>query len=306
MNYTLNQLRIFLKVTQTKSVTKASEELHMTQPAVSIQLKNFQDQFEIPLFEVIKKRIYITDFGHEIAASVERILEEVNDIKYKAKEHNGLLSGKLKLSVVSTGKYVIPYFITDFLKRNPGVELVLDVSNRTKVIESLGGNEIDFALLSLMPEKLKLNSIKLLENKLYLVGNSQYDSKQIKSSSFWESNPIIFREEGSATRMMMEQYLNEKSIDVKRRLELTSNEAVKQAVIAGIGCSIMPLIGLKNEVDKKQIQILKTKDLPIVTNWELVWLEEKKLSPVTAAFIRYIQKEKERIIEEHFDWYLNY
>lgn len=306
MNYTLNQLRVFLKVTQTKSITKASEELHMTQPAVSIQLKNFQDQFEIPLIEVIKKRIYITDFGHEVAASAERILDEVNDIKYKALAHNGFLSGKLKFSVVSTGKYVIPYFIADFLKQNPGVELALDVSNRTKVIESLTKNQTDFALVSLMPENLKLNSIRLLENKLFLVGNSEYNEKQIKSSSFWESNPIIFREEGSATRLMMEQYLNSRGINVKRRLELTSNEAVKQAVIAGIGCSVMPLIGLKNELDKKQIQILKTKDLLVITNWELVWLDEKKLSPVAAAFIRFLEMEKERIIGQHFDWYLNY
>jgi len=306
MNYTLNQLRVFLKVTQTKSITRASEELHMTQPAVSIQLKNFQDQFEIPLIEVIKKRIYVTDFGHEVAASAERILGEVNDIKYKALAYNGFLSGKLKLSVVSTGKYVIPYFIADFLKQNPGVELALDVSNRTKVIESLAKNETDFALVSLMPENLKLNSIRLLENKLYLVGNSEYNTKQLKSASFWESNSIIFREEGSATRLMMEHYLNNRGINVKRRLELTSNEAVKQAVVAGIGCSIMPLIGLKNEVDKKQIQILKAKDLPIITNWELVWLEEKKLSPVAKAFIQFIQKEKERIINEHFNWYLNF
>lgn len=306
MNYTLNQLRVFLKVTETRSITRAAEELHMTQPAVSIQLKNFQDQFEIPLIEVIKKRIYITDFGHEVAASAERILGEVNDLKYKAKAHNGFLSGKLKLSVVSTGKYVIPYFIADFLKQNQGVELALDVSNRTKVVESISKNEIDFALVSLMPENLKLNSIRLLENKLFLVGNSEYNEKQIKSSSFWENNPIIFREDGSATRLMMETYLINRRINVKRRLELTSNEAVKQAVIAGIGCSIMPLIGLKNEVDKNQIQILKTKELPVITNWELVWLEEKKLSPVADAFIRFIEIEKERIIHEHFNWYLNY
>jgi len=306
MNYTLNQLRVFLKVTETKNITRASEELNMTQPAVSIQLKNFQDQFEIPLIEVIKKRIYITDFGREIAESVQRILGELNEIKYKALAHNGFLSGKLKLSVVSTGKYIIPYFIADFLKQNAGVELVLDVSNRTKVIESLAKNETDFALVSLKPENLKLNTIKLFENKLYLVGNSEYGGNGKKSSGFWESNPIIFREDGSATRMMMEQYFSEKGIDLKRRLELTSNEAVKQAVIAGIGCSIMPLIGLKNEVDKKQIQILNFKDLPIVTNWELVWLEEKKLSPVTSAFVRFLQIEKERIIREHFDWYLNY
>ena len=306
MNYTLNQLRVFLKVTQTKSVTKAAEELFMTQPAVSVQLKNFQDQFDIPLIEVIKKRIYITDFGFEVAVAAEKILAEVNEIKYKALAHNGFLSGKLKLSVVSTAKYVIPYYIADFLKTNPGVELVLDVSNRSKVIEGLAKNEIDFAMVSLIPENLKLNTIPLLDNKLFLVGNKAFGDKSAKSPRFWEENPIIFREEGSATRLMMEQFIESRGIQVKHKLELTSNEAVKQAVIAGIGCSIMPLLGMRNELELHQLGILPIKELPLVTQWEIVWLEGKKLNPVTSAFIQFLEAEKERIALEHFDWYANY
>lgn len=306
MNYTLNQLRIFLKVTQKKSVTKAAEELYMTQPAVSVQLKNFQDQFDIPLIEVIKKRIYITDFGFEVAASAEKILNEVNDIKYKALAYNGHLSGKLKLSIVSTAKYVIPYYISDFLKLNPGVELVLDVSNRSKVIDNLSKNEIDFAMVSMIPENLKLNSIRLLENKLFLVGNKDFSGKSTKGKLFWEENPVIFREEGSATRLMMKQFLREKGIEVKHKLELTSNEAVKQAVIAGIGCSIMPLIGMRNELELNQLIILPVKELPLTTSWEIVWLEGKKLNPVTAAFIQFLELEKERIAHQFFNWYTNY
>jgi len=306
MNYTLNQLRVFLKVTQTKSVTKAAEELFMTQPAVSVQLKNFQDQFDIPLIEVIKKRIYITDFGFEVAASAEKILLEVNDIKYKALAHNGFLSGKLKLSVVSTAKYVIPFYIADFLKMNPGVELVLDVSNRSKVIEGLAKNEIDFAMVSLIPENLMLKTIPLLDNKLFLVGNKAFGDKSAKSPRFWEENPIIFREEGSATRLMMEQFITSKGIEVKHKLELTSNEAVKQAVIAGIGCSIMPLLGMRNELELNQLSILPVKELPLTTKWEIVWLEGKKLNPVTSAFIQFIENEKEKIEKKHFDWYTNY
>ena len=115
MNYTLNQLRIFLKVVQNQSVTKASEELHLTQPAVSIQLKNFQDQFEIPLTEVVGRKIYVTDFGKEIAEAAEQILQQVNTIDYKTLAYKGQLFGKIKISVVSTGKYVMPYFLADFL-----------------------------------------------------------------------------------------------------------------------------------------------------------------------------------------------
>ena len=151
MNYTLNQLRIFLKIVQTQSVTKAAEELHLTQPAVSIQLKNFQDQFEIPLTEVLGRKIYITDFGKEIAVSAENILNQVYAINYKTLAYQGQLTGRLKISVVSTGKYVMPYFLTDFMKQHSGIELLMDVTNKNKVVESLESNEVDFALVSILP-----------------------------------------------------------------------------------------------------------------------------------------------------------
>ena len=142
MNYTLNQLRVFLKVVQNQSVTKASEELHLTQPAVSIQLKNFQDQFEIPLTEVVGRKIYVTDFGKEIAEAAEQILQQVGTINYKTLAYKGQLFGKLKLSIVSTGKYIMPYFLSDFLKLHPGIELEMDVTNKNKVVKSLQQNQI--------------------------------------------------------------------------------------------------------------------------------------------------------------------
>ncbi len=162
MNYTLNQLRIFLKVVQNQSVTKASEELHLTQPAVSIQLKNFQDQFEIPLTEVVGRKIYVTDFGKEIAEAAEQILQQVSTIDYKTLAYKGQLFGKIKISVVSTGKYVMPYFLADFLKMHPGVELEMDVTNKNKVVKSLQNNEVDFALVSILPEKMKVEKINLM------------------------------------------------------------------------------------------------------------------------------------------------
>ena len=167
MNYTLNQLQIFLKIVQTRSVTKAAEELHLTQPAVSIQLKNFQEQFQIPLTEVVSRRIYITDFGMEIAETAENIINLVYAINYKTMAYKGQLIGKLKLSVVSTGKYVMPYFLTDFMKLHNGIELLMDVTNKSKVLESLENNEVDFALVSILPTSLNIEKLDLLQNKLY-------------------------------------------------------------------------------------------------------------------------------------------
>lgn len=305
MNYTLNQLNIFLKVTETKSITKASEELHLTQPAVSIQLKNFQLQFDIPLFEVINKRIYITDFGYEIAKAAESILNEAQKINQKSSAYKGLLVGKLKISVVSTGKYVIPYFLSDFIKQNPEIELVLDVTNKTKVVENLEENKVDFSLISTIPNHLKLTKITLMQNKLYLVGNQPLDAKK-REVKLLENISLIYREKGSATRQLMETYIESNSLKVKKKLVLTSNEAVKQAVIAGLGYSIMPLIGIKNELQNNQLQIIPLKGLPLVTSWNLVWLENKKLSPIALAYKNYIENQTQDIISNKFLWFENF
>ena len=172
MNYTLNQLQIFLKIVKTKSVTKAAEELNLTQPAVSIQLKNFQNQFDIPLTEVIGRKIYITEFGYEIAEAAENIINQVYSINYKTQSYKGLLAGRLKISVVSTGKYVMPFFLSDFIKNNPEIELVMDVTNENKVIKSLKNNEVDFALVSILPTTLQIEKLDLLQNKLFMVGKA--------------------------------------------------------------------------------------------------------------------------------------
>src|SRR4028119_9218 len=173
MDYTFNQLRIFLKVTQTKSITKAAEELHLTQPAVSIQLRNFQHQFVIPLTEVIGRKLYVTDFGKEIAIAAENILNEVYAINYKTLSYKGKVAGRLKLSIVSTGEYVMPYFVSEFIRNNEGVELQMDVTNKLKVVESLEKNEVDFSLVSVLPINLQTEKLELIENKLFLVGNSE-------------------------------------------------------------------------------------------------------------------------------------
>ena len=164
MNYTLHQLHVFLKITQTRSITKAAEELHLTQPAVSIQLKNLQDQFEIPLTEVVGRKIFITDFGKEIAEAAENILNQVYAINYKSQAHKGQLTGRLKFSIVSTGKYVMPYFLADFLKLHPGIELLMDVTNKSKVIETMENNEVDFALVSILPTTLNVEKLLDISN----------------------------------------------------------------------------------------------------------------------------------------------
>ena len=307
MNYSINQLRIFLKITQTQSVTKASEELHLTQPAVSIQLKNFQDQFEIPLTEIVGRKIFITDFGKEIAVAAENIINQVHAINYKTQAYKGQLAGRLKISIVSTGKYVMPYFLSDFLNRHDGIELLLDVTNKSRVVESLEKNEVDFSLVSVLPDNMQIEKIELMQNKLYVISNTKQKFKsKIYDKTIFESLPLIYREQGSGTRQTMEKYIQKNNLPVRKKMELTSNEAVKQSVIAGLGCSIMPLIGIKNELQNGELQIVPVKGFPITSVWNLIWLKGKKHSPIALAFLNYVNKEKVNIIRDKFDWFEKY
>jgi DNA-binding transcriptional LysR family regulator len=307
MNYTLHQLQVFLKITQTRSITKAAIELHLTQPAVSIQLKNFQDQFEIPLTEIVGRQLFVTDFGKEIALAAENIINEVYAINYKTLAYKGILSGKLKISVVSTGKYVMPFFLSDFIKKKSGIEFEMDVTNKTKVIKSLKNNEVDFALVSTIPNDLDVESELLMHNKLYLVANKNFEfDYNSKTKDLLAQIPLIYREIGSATRISMENFLVSNDIKVNKKLQLTSNEAVKQAVIAGLGASIMPLIGLKKELENGEIKIISIPKLPIITNWRLIWLKAKKMSPVAIAYLNFVKSNKEEINKEHFSWINDY
>lgn len=304
MNYTLNQLQIFLKVVEFQSITKAAVELNLTQPAVSIQLKNFQDQFDIPLTEISGRKLYVTDFGHEIALAAEKIIEQVYAINFKTAAYKGKLSGKLRIAVVSTGKYIMPYFLSDFMKNHPAIELMMDVTNKKKVIESLENNEVDFALVSIIPKNLKVQQVDLLQNKLYLTGSSAIQNDDF--STLLQQHPLIFRENGSGTRQMMETFFTNKHDNAKRKIALTSNEAVKQALIAGLGISIMPLIGMKNELQNNELKIIPSEGLPIVTNWSVIWLKEKKHAPISTAFLDFLKENKDKIINKQFNWYSNF
>lgn len=307
MNYTLNQLNIFLKVIENQSVTKASEELFLTQPAVSIQLKKFQDQFSVPLTEVVGRKLYITDFGMEIARAAEKILQEVEAINYKTLTYQNKLAGKLRISVASTGKYVMPFFLSGFMQKNRGVDLSMDVTNKRIVVEHLKNNDVDFALVSVLPGEVQVNSLQLLQNKLYLMGSTKLEQqKKTPWNRIFEEFPLLYREEGSATRNAMEGFIAKRKLSTYKKMELTSNEALKQTLIAGLGYSIMPLIGVKNALEQGDLRIIPFKGLPIVTHWNLVWLKEKKLSPVALGFLDYVKENKTSIINDHFVWNENY
>ncbi len=303
MDYTFQQLRIFSTVSETQSITKAAEILHISQPAVSVQLKKFQDFFDNPLYEVIGRKLHLTDFGLEIAAVCRATMQEAQQLKNKSKEHKGELWGTLKISVVSTAKYVMPYLLSDFLRIHPGVDLKMDVTNKLAVVDSLEKNEIDFAMVSTLPENLQIEKIELMPNKLHLIGGKNMPTITKLNNELGSSHTFIFREKGSATRQIMESVLKEKKVSIGKQLQLTSNEAVKQAVLAGLGYSIMPLIGLKNALQSGDVKIMPVNGLPVITNWHLIWLKNKKFSAAQTAFLNYLKEEKDTILHDKFQWF---
>jgi len=181
------------------------------------------------------------------------------------------------------------------------------VTNKAKVIESLEKNEVDFALVSVLPELQNIEKLDLLQNKLYLVANNDETFRtRPYGIKLLEKLPIIFREQGSGTRNTIEKFIIENDLNIQKNMELTSNEAVKQAVIAGLGVSIMPLIGLKNEINSGDLQIIPIQKFPIKSTWRIIWNKSKRFSPVAAAFLSHLKAEKNNIISEKFDWYEHY
>ena len=304
MDLTLDQLRVFLEVARSGSITRTAESLHLTQPAVSIRLKNLQNRFEIPLTETINRRIFLTEFGKELAKKAATILDDVEALDEKAQAFRGRLTGRLRIACVSTGIYVLPRFLTGFLQPNPGVNLSLDVSNKASVVETLERNETDFALVSVLPTGMNLKRVTLMTNLLHLACSAHQtgipDKHDVRKL---ETLPLIFREQGSATRLAMEKFIGRKKLHIGKKLELTSNEAVKQALIAGLGYSVMPLIGLRNELQQGSVRIVPMDGLPLKTSWELIWRADKRLSPVAQAFVSHLKRSKSSIIEQHFKGY---
>lgn len=304
MNISLTQLRALKAIAVQESITGAAKSLNMTQPAVSIQLKNLQEQFEVPLTEIIGKRIHITEFGQELVEMADRIFDEVAQIEQKMLGLKGLLGGKIRISAVSTGKYIIPYLMADFMKIHPHVEISLEVSNRYSVLAHLQENTTDLALISVSPPSdLSFDSITLEENKWYLACAPELAEKfqtQIDANN-WSKVPFILREKGSGTRLKMEEFFKSRNIKVDSKMELATNEAVKQAVMAGLGASILSNFSMSQEIEDRRITLLKYPDLPIKSMWKLIWLKQKKHSPAVLAFIRWLSENKKSVFHSHFN-----
>lgn len=298
MKYTLRQLEVYHAIANCLSFTKAAQVLHLSQPAVSLQFKTFSDQFDHPLIQYQGKKFVLTDLGKDVCQKCERILGEIRLLEKLDRPEEDNISGTLHISSVSTGKYVAPFLLKTFLDDHPLIDIKLDVTNKRAVTSSLEGNTIDFALLSVMPSNIALETEALMDNELVLVSNTK--NAQIINKRGFTDFLFLLREEGSATRQAMEKFMRELELIPRKNMSLTSNEAVKQSVIAGLGISVMPIIGIRNELNNGSLQIIPTNGFPITTTWRLAWLKDKQFSHAANAFLKHIQTHKLDIIEKSF------
>lgn len=299
MNFTLHQMRVFHAVAETGSVTRAGDMLYLSQPAVSVQLRNFSRCFGSPLYEWVGKRLVLTELGERVLEDAREILNRAEQLGEQAQTDG--LTGKIAIASVSTGKYLLPRFLADFAASHPAVALQLTVTNRQSVLQSLAEGEMDYAFVSRMPAHLECESLELLPNRLFIVAPAGWEiPREDEALNSWlEASPFIMREPGSGTRQAMERFLQARGVSPWSPFELATNEAVKQAVVAGMGISLMAEAGFQAELRLGQIEVMPVGE-EMDLAWRLIRLKTKPISPLREHFESHMLTRAPHLVAAHF------
>ncbi len=296
---TLHQLQVFEVAARHKSYTRAAEELFLTQPTVSMQIKHLTKAIGIPLFEQVGKRLFLTQAGRELLTTCQEIFGCISQFEMSVADMKGLKQGHLKITVVTTAKYVIPRLLGPFCQRYPGVEISLKVTNHSGVLERLAENKDDLYILSDVPDEPDVQAHPFLPNPLVVLANHDHPLANEKNISIQKlaELPFITRESGSGTRGYVQRLFDAHKIIPKVKMELASNEAIKQAIAGGLGISILSRHTIALEGASGQIAILDVEHFPIPCHWYVIHLAGKQLSVVAQAFLEYLQTEGKQIAE---------
>ena len=300
---TLHQLKVFEAAARHGSFTRAAEELFLTQPSVSMQVKQLSKTVGMPLFEQVGKRLYLTEAGKELLLACQEIFARLNQFEITVADLKGLKQGNLRLTVITTAKYIVPRLLGPFCQRYPGIEFSLQVTNHEGMQERLNKNLDDLYILSLPPESPDVISHPFLENPLVVlapVGHPLAGQKNIPIERL-NGEPFIMREPGSGTRKAVQKLFDEHNVRVKVRLELGSNEAIKQAIAGGLGISVLSRHVLALLGASSKITILDVQGFPIERNWYVIYPSSKQLSVVAQAFFDYLLNEGKQVAEETAD-----
>lgn len=300
MHFTLHQMKVFDAVARHLSFTRAAEALFLTQPAVSMQIKQVEAQAGLPLFEQIGKKIFLTDAGQEFARHSRAIMRQDHELRQVMAEMKGMTRGRLSIAVTSTANYITPRLLGNFCARHSNITVSLSVNNRETVLRQLEENDTELAIMGKPPEQHDLLAESFMENPLVVIappGHRLTEKQHIPLQSL-HGEHFILRESGSGTRVAMERFLQEKGVVFSADMEMSSNEAVKQAVQAGLGLGIVSLQTITLELETKRLAVLDVQDLPIMRHWYLVHRQGKRLSVVGQAFKDFVLQEGRGILSE--------
>lgn len=290
MNITFRQLRLFQALAEKGSVSAAAKAMHVTQPTASMQLKDISETVGVPLYEVIGKKVFLTDTGVALANTAREMMRTWESFEQGVDATKGMTKGRLRIAVVSTAKYFMPRLVGSFCKRYPSIDLSLEILNRDGVSERLRHNKDDLYIMSQPPDDVKLYDQVFMPNPIVLIAASSHPlTKQAKVTlSDLKSQRFILREPGSGTRMAADGFFRKKRFQPDIRLELGSNEAVKEAVAGGLGVGVISMHALHGHQREHGAAVVNVQGFPIASAWHLVHPEAKNLSPVATAFKQHV------------------
>jgi DNA-binding transcriptional LysR family regulator len=293
LHLTFRQLSVFEAVARHLSFSRAAQELHLSQPAVSMQIKQLEENVGISLFEQLGKKIFLTEAGHELYHYSRVIAQQLSEAEAVLSELRGLKRGKLKISVASTANYFAPQLLATFTQRLPSITVSLDVTNRQALLQQLANNEMDMAIMGQPPDGLDLVAESFMENPLVVIApvNHPLTRKKAIPLARLAEETFLIREAGSGTRIAMERHFDAHRVKVQTGMEMSSTEAIKQAVQAGLGLGVVSLNTVELEIEAKRLKILDVEGFPIRRHWYIVHRKDKRLSASAQAFKHFLLDE---------------
>ncbi len=297
MHLTLRQLKVFETVAQHLSFTRAAEAMHLTQPAVSMQVKQLEENAGLALFEQVGRKIYLTEAGEEMSHYSHIITQQLSELDDVLEELKGNKRGRLNIAVASTANYFVTRLIGAFSERVEHLTVNLDVTNRKGLIRDLERNEVDLVIMGQPPDHIELVAERFMENPLVVIAASDNPlaGRENIPLAALQGETFVMREAASGTRAAMERFFTEQGVHLNAGMEMRSNEAVQQAVQAGLGLGIVSIHTLELELETNRLVILDVESFPIMRQWYIVHLEGKRLSPVVQGFKEFIINESRDI-----------
>lgn len=291
MHVTLRQLHTFEAVARLKSFSRAAEELHVTQPTVSKQIRLLHEEVGLPLLEQIGKKIFLTEAGEKLYATCADWLDTWGRFEQTVADLKGIKQGRLRIAAVTTTKFFMPRLLGPFCAKYPGIDIALEVVNRDRVLERLARNQDDLYVMGVPPDELDIECDPFLENPLVVLAPASHRMARRKRISFsaLASEPFVLRERGSGTRLTVERVFQEHNVPLKIRMELGSNEAIKQAVAGGLGLAILSQSTLNLDTSDRDLTILNVDGFPIQRHWYVVRPRHKQLSVVAQTFLDFMR-----------------